>query len=344
MLKKKLLSLNVLAVILSVVAVSAIAVSNYQRPAPVELLNVSYDPTRELYKEINRAFTEEFRQRTGGIIHITQSHGGSSRQAKLAASGELKPDIVTLGLPSDLDVLQKRGLLAEQWQDQFPNRSRPYYSTIVFVVRKENPRNIRDWPDLVKDDVEVILPDPKSSGNGKLAALAAWGSVVLRGGSEGEAKKFLKLLYEHAPFLVPAARGAGVAFAEEKIGDVHLAWENEALREVAASKGELQIVYPPISILAEPTVAIVEGHVRKNGNQEAAQAYLDYLFSDRAQEIIARNGYRPFKPEILARHAGQLPELKLFEIKSIAANWQDAQSRFFAENGVIDLIFVPKPR
>lgn len=344
MAQRKLSRLNILAIALAISALTAIVLSNYRRPAPIELLNVSYDPTRELYKEINRAFAEDYRRRTGGIIHISQSHGGSSRQAKLAATGELKPDAVTLGLPSDIEVLRKRGLVAERWFEQFPNHGRAYYSTIVFVVRKGNPHAIHDWPDLVKSDVEVIVPDPKTSGNGKLAVLAAWGSVVLRGGSEGAARNYLKALYDHAPFLVPAARSAGTAFSLEKLGDVHIAWENEALREVAESKGELEIVYPPLSILAEPAVALVEGNTDKNGNRDAARAYLDYLFTDPAQEIIARNGYRPYKPEILQRHATTLPPLNLFEIRSIAASWEEAQTRFFADNGIIDLVYVPKPR
>jgi len=344
MAQRKLSFINIFAISLAILAIAAIVLSNYRRPAPIELLNVSYDPTRELYKDINRAFAEEYKNRTGGVVHITQSHGGSSRQARLAATGELKPDVVTLGLPSDVDGLRKRGQVADNWSDQSPNRGRAYYSTIVFVVRRGNPRNIRDWPDLVKSDIEVIVPDPKTSGNGKLAALAAWGSVVLRGGGDGDAKKYLKAFYEHAPFLVPAARGAGTAFSQEKLGDVHVAWENEALREVAEAKGELQIVYPPLSILAEPAVALVEGNVEKNGNKEVARAYLDYLFTDPAQEIIARNGYRPYKREILERHAASLPPLKLFEIQSIAANWEEAQNRFFGDNGIIDLVYVPKPR
>lgn len=342
--QRKLSPLNSFAIVLALVAVGAIVLSNYRRPAPIELLNVSYDPTRELYKDINQAFAEDYKRRTGGIIHVTQSHGGSSRQARLAASGEVKPDVLTLGLPSDLDGLRKRGLVADQWADQFPNKSRAYYSTIVFVVRKGNPRNIHDWPDLVSSDVEVIVPDPKSSGNGKLAVLAAWGSVVLRGGSDADAKKYLKAFYDHAPFLVPAARGAGTAFSQEKLGDVHVAWENEALREVAESKGALQIVYPPISILAEPAVALVAANAEKDGNKDAARAYLDYLFTDPAQDIIARNGYRPYKAETLAHYASTLPPLKLFEIQSIAANWEEAQNRFFADNGIIDLVYVPKPR
>ena len=344
MARKKLSLLNLFAVTLAIVALATIVLSNYRAPAPIELLNVSYDPTVELYKTINRAFAEAYKRRTGGVIRISQSHGGSSRQARQVAAAEMKPDVVTLGLPSDIDVLRRRGLVSDNWFDQFPNHARAYYSTIVFVVRKGNPRAVADWPDLVKSDIEVIFPDPKSSGNGKLAALAAWGSVVLRGGTERDAINYLKLLYAHAPFLVPAARGAGSAFAQEMLGDVHLAWENEALREVAESRGTLQVVYPPISILAEPAVARVDGASRSTAQKDAVQAYLDYLFTDEAQEIIAANGYRPYKREILERHAATLPPLRLFEIQAIAGSWEDAQNKFFADNGIIDLVYVPKPR
>jgi sulfate transport system substrate-binding protein len=277
-------------------------------------------------------------------VDIRQSHGGSSRQARLAVSGELKPDVVTLGLPSDIDALRKHGQVAEGWAARLPNQSRPYYSTIVFVLRKGNPRAIHDWPDILKPGVEVITPDPKSSGNGKLTALAAWGAIVTRGGSEVDARNYLKALYEHAPFLVPAARAAGVAFAIEKIGDVHLAWENEALREVAEARGEFDVIYPPVSILAEPAVTWVEANVAKNGSAALARAYLDYLFTDEAQEIIARNGYRPYNAQVLQRHAEQLPPLKLFAVTAIARDWDDAQTKFFADNGIIDTVYRPKPR
>jgi sulfate transport system substrate-binding protein len=190
----------------------------------------------------------------------------------------------------------------------------------------------------------VITPDPKTSGNGKLTALAAWGAIVTRGGSEAEARTYLKSLYERAPFLVPAARAAGIAFAVEKIGDVHLAWENEALREVAESRGELEVVYPPVSILAEPSVAWVDANVANDGSGRLARAYLEYLFTDEAQEIIARSGYRPFNPQILQRHAERLPPLNLFPVTAIARDWEDAQTRFFADNGIIETVYRPKPR
>ena len=336
--------INLAAIAGIAVAVVLIVAKNAESRAPLRLLNVSYDPTRELYHDINTAFAARYLKETGRQIEIQQSHGGSSRQAKLAVAGELKPDVVTLGLPSDVDTLRKYGQIAGNWAERLPNQARPYSSTIVFVVRKGNPQAIYDWPDLIRPGIEVITPDPKSSGNGKLSALAAWGTVVIRGGSESEATAYLKALYEHAPFLVPAARAAGIAFAVEKIGDVHLAWENEALREVSESKGELQIIYPPISILAEPSVAWVDSNVASNGHEAAAKAYLDYLFTDEAQEIIARDGYRPSNPTVLGRHAERLPPLKLFRVTAIARDWPDAQAKFFADNGIIDTVYRPKPR
>lgn len=343
-LRKKIPWLNVAAVAGSVLAIALIVAKNVESKAPLHLLNVSYDPTRELYKDISTAFVARYEKETHQRVDIRQSHGGSSRQARLAIGGELQPDVVTLGLPSDVEALRKRGLIAADWAARLPNQARPYASTIVFVVRKGNPQGIHDWPDLVKPGIEVITPDPKSSGNGKLSALAAWGAVVTRGGSEAQARDYLQALYAHAPFLVPAARAAGVAFAVEKLGDVHLAWENEALREVAESRGELELVYPPVSILAEPSVAWVDANVSKDGNAALARRYLEYLFTDEAQDIIARNGYRPFNAAVLQRHAASLPPLKLFDVTAVALNWEDAQTKFFADNGIIDTVYRPKPR
>jgi sulfate/thiosulfate transport system substrate-binding protein len=260
------------------------------------------------------------------------------------AAPAAKADVVTLGLPSDIEALHNKGLIPDGWEQRLPNRSRPYNSTIVFVVRRGNPYAIHDWPDLVSGSVEVIVPDPKTSGNGKLAALAAWGAIVTRGGTENDARAYLKSLYAHTPFLDPAARSAGVAFAVEKKGDVHLAWENEALRETKESKGQLEIVYPPVSILAEPTVAWVDANVEKHSSAALARAYLDFLFTDEGQEIIAREGYRPFNPQILEKHSGTLRKIELFPITAIASDWTDAQRRFFADDGIIDAVYTPKPR
>jgi len=326
------------------VAAALIVAGNASGRAQARLLNASYDPTRELYHDLNPRFVDYYEKTAGRHVEIVQSHGGSSRQARLAVDGSLEADVVTLGLPSDVDVLRKRGLIAVDWAARLPNRSQPYYSTIVFVVRHGNPRDIHDWPDLIKPGVEVITPDPKSSGNGKLTALGAWGAVVTRGGSDADALQFLKSLYEHTPFLVPAAREAGTVFAIEQIGDVHVAWENEALRETGESHGALDIVYPAVSILAEPAVAWVDVNVAKHGSAAPARSYLEYLFSEEAQEVIAQNGYRPFNRRILERHADQLPALNLFAVTAIARDWDDAQMRFFGENALIDTVYRPKPR
>jgi sulfate transport system substrate-binding protein len=251
---------------------------------------------------------------------------------------------VTLALPSDIEVLHKRGLIADGWAKRLPNDSEPYTSTIVFVVRKGNPLNIKDWPDLIRPDVTVITPNPKSSGNGKLSFLAAWGSAIQRGGGEEAARDFVKALYQHTPILDGGARGAATTFAIEKIGDVHLTWENEALREVADSKGELKAVYPPISIKAEPAVAWVDANVSRHGSEESAKAYLKFLFSGEAQHLIAQHGYRPIDSEILKKHSGVLPPIELFPITAIAKDWEDAQQKFFADNGVFDVIYAPKTK
>ncbi|HXW84551.1 MAG TPA: sulfate ABC transporter substrate-binding protein, partial [Candidatus Binataceae bacterium] len=230
------------------------------------------------------------------------------------------------------------------WEDRLPNRSSPYSSTIVFLVRRKNPHEIHDWPDLVKNGVEVIMPDPKTSGNGKLALLAAWGAIVTRGGSQSDAKAYLAELFKHTPFLDPAARMAGVAFAVEKKGDVQLAWENEALRERDQSGSQLEIVYPPVSILAQPSVTWVDANVERDGDERLASEYLRFLYSDEGQEIIARDGYRPFNPRILAEHSDRFPKVNLFEISAIAHSWTDAYREFFGDNGIVDTIYLPKPR
>jgi sulfate transport system substrate-binding protein len=336
--------LDVLAVGLAVAGVLAIAAKNYERDADVRLLNVSYDPTRELYSDLNARFVRAYAEKTGQHAVIVQSHGGSSRQARSVIDGEQAADVVTLGLRSDVTALQKRGLVADGWWTRLPNEARPYSSTIVFVVRRNNPRAIHDWPDLLQPGVEIITPDPKTSGNGKLSVLAAFGAVVLRGGTEGDARAYLKAFYDHTPFLEAGARAAGTAFATERIGDVHVAWENEALREVSQSKGELELVYPKISILAEPAVAWVDANVSQHHTEALAKAYLEFLFSDEAQEIIANDGYRPADPAVLARHGARFPNLELFDITRIAESWDEAQARFFAENGIVDSFYRPKPR
>lgn len=308
-----------------------------------QLLNVSYDPTRELYRDLNEQFIDKYKQQTGAKLTIKQSHGGSSAQARAAIEG-LAADVVTLATYGDVDALRKRGLIADGWPKRLPHNSVPYYSTIVFVVRKGNPRGIKDWPDLIKDDITIISPNPKTSGNGKLSFLAAWGSTLRKGGDEAAARAFVTRVYEHIPVLDTGARGATTRFAGEKIGDVHLTWENEALREVEDSRGDLQVVYPPSSIQAEPCVAWVDSNVRPRGREAEAKAYLQFLFTEPAQETIARHGYRPVDAGTLKKHAGRLPPIELFPVTLIAKDWDEIQQKFFADNGIFDAIYRPKMR
>jgi sulfate/thiosulfate-binding protein len=303
-----------------------------------ELLNVSYDPTRELWKALNKAFIADYKKQTGVSLDIRQSHAGSSSQARSVVEG-LEADVVTLAMPPDTEAIAKAGLIQEGWQERLPNGSLPYSSTIVFVVRKDNPKAIKDWADLVRDDVSVITPSPKTSGNGKLSFLAAWGSVVLRDGSESDATQFVSKLYQHVPVLDSGARAATTTFAQKKIGDVHLTWENEAFFEVKEAGGELEIVYPSISIRAEPRVAVVDANVDRKKTRAAAEAYLKFLYTPAAQEIIAQNYYRPYKPEILHKHSESFQSVELFTIQQIANDWAAAEARFFADGGVFDQIY-----
>ena len=334
--------LDAFGIVAVAIAVTLIAARNVDGDSSNLILNVSYDPTRELYKDLNARFLAKYEKETGRLLTIKQSHGGSSRQARTVIEG-VPADAVTLALPSDIEGLRKRGLIADGWKNRLPNESRPYASTIVFVVRKGNPFGIKDWPDLIQPGIIIVTPNPKTSGNGKLSFLAAWGSVTQRGGSEAAARGFEKALYEHAIVGDAGARGAATTFAAEKIGDVHLTWENEALREVQEAKGDLEIVYPPISIQAEPSVAWVDANVSRHGIEADVKAYLQFLYTAEAQEIIASHGYRPIDPEILRRHANLLPPIELFSIKAIAKDWDDAQQKFFAENGVFDAIYTRRP-
>lgn len=312
-----------------------------QRPTDtVELLNVSYDPTRELWREVNAKFVPEYQQRTGQAVLLRQSHASSGSQARAVLDG-LEADVVTLALWSDTDALRVKGLIRDGWEERLPEHSLPYFSTIVFVVRKDNPKGIRDWPDLVKPGVEVVTPNPKTSGNGRLSFLAAWGAVRQRGGSEEEARDFVTRLYQHTPVLDNGARGSTTTFAQKKIGDVHLTWENEAHLEVAETPGELAIVYPTGSIRAEPFVAVVDANVDRKGTRAVAEAYLRFLYTDEAQHILARHHYRPINEAVRRHYTAQLPELKLFPITAVAASWQDAQQKFFAHGAVFDTIYNP---
>lgn len=309
-------------------------------PINAELLNVSYDPTRELWKELNAAFTTSF-EKAGNKVTIKQSHGASGSQARAVIDG-LEADVVSLALWTDTDQIRKKELIKAGWEDKFPNRSLPYTSTIVFVVRKGNPKGIKDWSDLVKPGVEIITPSPKTSGNGKLAFLGAWGSVVLNGGDEAKAKEFVTQLYKQVPVLDTGARGATTTFAQKGLGDVHLTWENEAHLEIEEAKGELELVFPSQSILAEPHVAIVDANVDRKGTRAAAEAYLNFAYSPEGQEIIAKHFYRPSNAEVLAKHADQFPTIKLFKITDIATGWDEAQTKFFAEGALFDSIYQAK--
>jgi sulfate transport system substrate-binding protein len=311
------------------------------RAAEVELLNVSYDPTRELWRALNAAFLAQYKAPNGDTISIKQSHGGSGTQARAVIDG-LEADVVTLAMWPDTNAIAKAGQIATGWESRLPNRSLPYTSTIVFVVRKGNPKGIKDWPDLVKPDVHIVTPNPKTSGNGKLSFLAAWGSVTERGGAEADALKFVTRIYEQTPVLDLGARASTTTFVQKRIGDVHLAWENEAQLEVEEAGGSVEIVYPPISILAEPHVAWVDANVKRKGTEAIAKAYLEFLYTDQGQEIIAKNHYRPTNATALAKHASSFPDMKLFPVTAVAKNWDDAIDKYFGEGKLFDSLYKAK--
>ena len=322
-------------------AVFAVGILAGNAAADTTLLNVSYDPTRELWRDINSKFIAHYEKETGDKISIKQSHGGSSTQARAVIDG-LDADVVTIASIIDTDAISRAGLIDKGWIDRLPHRSLPYYSTIVFVVRKGNPKGIQDWPDLVKPGVQIITPNPKTSGNGYLSFFCAWGSVVLRGGSQQDAIDYVTKLYKHVPVLDSGARGASTTFVQKRLGDVHLAWENEAHLEVREAKGALEIVYPPISIRAEPHVAVVDKNVDRKKTRKAAEAYMNYLYTDEAQAIIARHFYRPSNDAMLQKHAATFPDIRLFDITEIANNYLEAHKRFISEGGVFDTIYKPR--
>lgn len=307
------------------------------------LLNAACDPTRELWRDLNAAFIADYEQTNGVKLSIRQSHGGSGSQARAVIDG-LPADVVSLALFSDTDAIRKAGLIDDGWDTKPRGGSLPYTSTIVFVVRKGNPKNVRDWPDLAKDGVSVITPNPKTSGNGKWSFLAMWGSVVWQGGTEAEAEKYVGEVFRRVPVLDPAARGATMTFAQKGVGDVHLTWENEAHLEVQEAGGELQIVYPAISVLAEPHVAVVDQVVDRKGTRAVAEAYTQFLFTEPAQDIIAKHFHRPSDPKVFARWKHQFPELRLERATTLvrSGKWDEVQKRFFAEGGVFDTIPLAK--
>jgi sulfate transport system substrate-binding protein len=312
---------------------------------PAEILNVSYDPTRELYQEINQAFAAHWKAKGGETLSVQQSHGGSGKQARAVIDG-LEADVLTLALAYDVDAVAKAGLLPADWQGRLPHNSAPYTSTIVFLVRKGNPKGIRDWEDLVKPGVAVITPNPKTSGGARWNYLAAWGFALGRyGGDEVKARDFVQRLYANVPILDTGARGSTITFVERGIGDVFIAWENEALLAVQQlGKGRFEIVAPSVSILAEPSVAVVEKVAEKHGTLEVAKAYLEYLYTPEGQEIVAKHHYRPRLPEVAARHAADLPKLKLFTIDELFGGWAKAQKTHFDDGGVFDQVSAGGPR
>lgn len=303
------------------------------------LLNVSYDPTREFYVEFNKAFAKKWEAETGRALTVRQSHGGSGKQARSVIDG-LDADIVTLALGYDIDAIADTGLLPKDWQSRLPNNSSPYTSTIVFLVKKGNPKGIKDWNDLVKPGVQVITPNPKTSGGARWNYLAAWAyALQTNGGDEGKAKEFVGQLLKNVPVLDSGARGATVTFTQREIGDVLLAWENEAylsLQEFGADKFE--IVVPSLSILAEPPVAVVDKVVDRKGTRKVAEAYLQFLYTREGQEIAAKNFYRPRLPELASQYAGRFADVKLVTIDQFGG-WRAAQEKHFSDGGIFDQIF-----
>lgn len=312
-----------------------------QPAGAVTLLNVSYDPTRELYQAFNTAFASYWKQQTGQKVTIHMSHGGSGKQARAVIDG-LEADVVTLALAYDIDAIHERaGLIPADWQSRLPHNSSPYTSTIVFLVRKGNPKGIKDWDDLIKQNISVITPNPKTSGGARWNYLAAWGYALKRyANDEAKARDFVTHLYRNVPVLDSGARGATNTFVNRGLGDVLLAWENEALlaiKELGPDKFE--IVVPSISILAEPPVTLIDKYVDKHGTRAVAEAYLEYLYGDAGQEIVARHYYRPLDPQIAAQYADQFPRVNLFTLSEVFGRWQEVQQTHFADGGIFDQMY-----
>jgi sulfate/thiosulfate transport system substrate-binding protein len=309
--------------------------------AQTTLLNVSYDPTRELYEEFNTVFAEKWQADTGETLTVNQSHGGSGSQARSVIDG-LEADVVTLALAYDIDAIARAGLIAEDWQSKLPNNSSPYTSTIVFLVRAGNPKGIQDWGDLIKEGVEVITPNPKTSGGARWNYLAAWAYGKQNGGGDDAAgQAFVTELFQNVPVLDKGARDSTTTFVERGIGDVLLAWENEAFLAInELGPDEFEVVVPSVSILAEPPVAIVDTNVDKHGTREVAQAYLEFLYSEEGQELAAKHYYRPTLESVAAKYTDQFPELNLVTIADFGG-WQEAQTTHFADGGLFDQIYQP---
>jgi sulfate transport system substrate-binding protein len=322
-------------------AVAAIAVPRLARAADTTILNVSYDPTRELYRVINRAFSEAWQAKTGVKLTINQSHGGSGAQARAVLDG-LQADVVTLALAADIDALAKRGLLATDWQARLPNNATPFTSTIVLLVRKGNPKAVKDWADLLKPGIAVITPNPKTSGGARWNFLAALAYARRQpGATDATAEAFVRALFRQVPVLDTGARGATNSFVQRDLGDVLIAWENEAwLARKEFGADTFQIVYPSVSVLAEPPVAVVDANADKRGTRAIAQAYLEFLYTEKAQDIGAANYYRPRDPKVAAQYAERYPAIPMATIADFGG-WETAQAAYFADGGMFDRIYAP---
>ncbi len=324
----------------SVLAALIFGASGALHAADVSLLNVSYDPTRELYEQYNAAFTKHWKEKTGDNVTIKQSHGGSGKQARSVIDG-LEADVVTLALADDINAIaEKSKLLPENWESLLPKNSSPYTSTIVFLVRKGNPKNIKDWDDLTRKGVSVITPNPKTSGGARWNFIAAWEYAQRKFGSEDKAKEFVAKLFQNVPVLDSGARGSTTTFVERGVGDVLISWENEAflaVRELGPDK--FDIIAPPLSILAEPSVAVVEKNAKKHKTTELAKAYLEYLYSEEGQNIAGKNFYRPSDAQVAAKYANQFPKLELFTIDSVGG-WKAVSKKFFADGAIFDQIYL----
>jgi sulfate transport system substrate-binding protein len=313
-----------------------------QAPAPVSLLNVSYDPTRELYVEFNAAFAKHWKAQTGQEVTIKQSHGGSGKQARSVIDG-IDADVVTLALAGDVDALYKNGaLIPQDWQKRLPHNSAPYTSTIVLVVRQGNPKSIKDWDDLVKPGISVITPNPKTSGGARWNYLAAWEFAKRKYGGDAKAKEFVTALYKNVPVLDTGARGSSVTFAQRNQGDVFISWENEAHLLEKEFGNKVDIVYPSLSISAEPPVAVVDKNVERKGTRKVAEAYLNYLYSEEGQDIAGKNFYRPISAKAQAKYVKQLPKIPLFTIDQAFGGWAKADKDHFADGASFDQIYLKK--